>query len=385
MECIYMNKPTKRRIETETVHMGNHIDPHTGAVVPPIVMSTTFAREADGSFPSGYVYTRSDNPNRHALEETLANLEGGARALAFSSGQAATNAVFQMLKSGDHVVIANEAYFGTPKLVREIFSHLGITASYVDMSNLAAVQAAMTAQTKIVWIETPSNPLLTISDIQAISEIAHQYGALLVADNTWASPLVQRPLAHGADIVMHSTTKYISGHTDVLGGALIFARNDEVTARAQMVQTLGGAVPSPFDCWLMMRGIRTLALRVRQQVASAQRVAEFLADHPAIERVNYPGLDSHAGHAIAVRQMTNGFGGMLSFHVRGGADDAMALAARLQLFTRATSLGGIESLIEHRASIEGPTSTTPQNLLRVSIGIEHVDDLIDDLRQAIHG
>ena len=380
-----MNKPTKRRIETETVHMGNHIDPHTGAVVPPIVMSTTFAREADGSFPSGYVYTRSDNPNRHALEESLANLEGGARALAFSSGQAATNAVFQMLKSGDHVVIANEAYFGTPKLVREIFSHLGITASYVDMSNLAAVQAAMTAQTKIVWIETPSNPLLTISDIQAISEIAHQSGALLVADNTWASPLVQRPLAHGADIVMHSTTKYISGHTDVLGGALIFARNDEVTARAQMVQTLGGAVPSPFDCWLMMRGIRTLALRVRQQVASAQRVAEFLADHPAIERVNYPGLDSHAGHAIAARQMTNGFGGMLSFHVRGGADDAMALAARLQLFTRATSLGGIESLIEHRASIEGPTSTTPQNLLRVSIGIEHVDDLIDDLRQAIHG
>jgi len=380
-----MNKPTKRRIETETVHMGNHIDPHTGAVVPPIVMSTTFAREADGSFPSGYVYTRSDNPNRHALEESLANLEGGARALAFSSGQAATNAVFQMLKSGDHVVIANEAYFGTPKLVREIFSHLGITASYVDMSNLDAVQAAMTAQTKIVWIETPSNPLLTISDIQAISEIAHQYGALLVADNTWASPLVQRPLAHGADIVMHSTTKYISGHTDVLGGALIFARNDEVTARAQMVQTLGGAVPSPFDCWLMMRGIRTLALRVRQQVASAQRVAEFLADHPAIERVNYPGLDSHAGHTIAARQMTNGFGGMLSFHVQGGAEQAMAIAARLQLFTRATSLGGIESLIEHRASIEGPTSTTPQNLLRVSIGIEHVDDLIDDLRQAIQG
>jgi cystathionine gamma-synthase len=380
-----MIKPTKRRIETETVHMGNHIDPHTGAVVPPIVMSTTFAREADGSFPSGYVYTRSDNPNRHALEESLANLEGGARALAFSSGQAATNAVFQMLKSGDHVVIANEAYFGTPKLVREIFSHLGITASYVDMSNLDAVQAAMTTHTKIVWIETPSNPLLTISDIQAISEIAHQYGALLVADNTWASPLVQRPLAHGADIVMHSTTKYISGHTDVLGGALIFARNDEVTARAQMVQTLGGAVPSPFDWWLMMRGIRTLALRVRQQVASAQRVAEFLADHPAIERVNYPGLDSHAGHAIAARQMTNGFGGMLSFHVQGGAEQAMAVAARLQLFTRATSLGGIESLIEHRASIEGPTSTTPQNLLRVSIGIEHVDDLIDDLRQAIQG
>jgi len=380
-----MNKPTKRRIETETVHMGNHIDPHTGAVVPPIVMSTTFAREADGSFPSGYVYTRSDNPNRHALEESLANLEGGARALAFSSGQAATNAVFQMLKSGDHVVIANEAYFGTPKLVREIFSHLGIIASYVDMSNLAAVKAAMTAQTKIVWIETPSNPLLTISDIQAISEIAHQYGALVVADNTWASPLVQRPLAHGADIVMHSTTKYISGHTDVLGGALIFARNDDVTARAQMVQTLGGAVPSPFDCWLMMRGIRTLALRVRQQVASAQRVAEFLADHPAIERVNYPGLDSHPGHAIAARQMTNGFGGMLSFHVQGGAEQAMAVAARLQLFTRATSLGGIESLIEHRASIEGPTSTTPQNLLRVSIGIEHVDDLIDDLRQAIQG
>jgi cystathionine gamma-synthase len=303
--------------------------------------------------------------------------------MAFGSGQAATNAVFQSLKAGDHVIVPNEAYFGTPKLVREIYSQLGINASYVDMTNLAAVQAAVTPQTKVIWMETPSNPLLSITDIAAVSEIAHRIGALAVIDNTWASPLMQQPLALGADIVMHATTKYISGHTDALGGALIFARDDEFTARVNMVQTLGGAVPSPFDCWLIMRGIRTLPLRVRQQTSNAQRVAEFLADHPAVETVFYPGLASHPGHALAVQQMRGGFGGMLSFNVRGGADEAMKVAANLQLFTRATSLGGIESLIEHRASIEGPTSTTPQNLLRVSIGIEHVDDLINDLRHGL--
>ncbi|MBM4414613.1 MAG: aminotransferase class V-fold PLP-dependent enzyme [Chloroflexi bacterium] len=374
-------------VETQAVHMGNQVDPATGAVVPPIVLSTTFERQGDGSFPHGYIYTRSQNPNRQALEESLAALEGGARAMAFGSGQAATNAIFQSLKAGDHVIVPNEAYFGTPKLVREVYSHLGINASYVDMTNLAAVQAAVTPHTKVIWIETPSNPLLSITDIAAVSEFAHRAGALAVIDNTWASPLMQQPLALGADIVMHATTKYISGHTDALGGALIFARDDEFTARVNMVQTLGGAVPSPFDCWLIMRGIRTLPLRVRQQTSNAQRVAEFLADHSAVETVFYPGLASHPGHALAAQQMRGGFGGMLSFNVRGGADEAMAVAANLQLFTRATSLGGIESLIEHRASIEGPTSTTPQNLLRVSIGIEHVDDLINDLRhglRAIH-
>ena len=375
----------KQRIETRTVHTGNHIDPNTGAVVPPIVMSTTFAREADGTFPSGYVYTRSKNPNRTALEESLAMLEGGVRAMAFASGQAATNAVFQMLKQGDHVIVPDQAYFGTPALMRDVFAHYGLTFSRIDMSNLDAVRAAVTPQTKVIWSETPSNPLLTITDLAAVSTIAHAAGAIHVVDNTWASPMMQRPLTQGADVVMHSTTKYISGHTDVLGGALIFARNDEITERAHVIHTLGGAVPSPFDCWLLMRGIRTIALRVRQQAQSAQRVAEFLADHSAVEQVNYPGLDSHPGHAIAARQMVGGFGGMLSFHVKGGAAEAFAAAARMQLFTRATSLGGIESLIEHRASIEGPTSTTPQNLLRVSIGIEHVDDLIDDLRQALNG
>ncbi len=383
-----MSKQTRHQhVETQAVHMGNQVDPATGAVVPPIVLSTTFERQGDGTFPHGYIYTRSQNPNRQALEESLAALEGGARAMAFGSGQAATNAVFQSLKAGDHVIVPNEAYFGTPKLVREIYSQLGINASYVDMTNLTAVQAAVTPQTKIIWIETPSNPLLSITDIAAVSEIAHRAGALAVIDNTWASPLMQQPLALGADIVMHATTKYISGHTDALGGALIFARDDEFTARVNMVQTLGGAVPSPFDCWLIMRGIRTLPLRVRQQTSNAQRVAEFLADHSAVETVFYPGLASHPGHTLAAQQMRGGFGGMLSFNVRGGAEEAMNVAANLQLFTRATSLGGIESLIEHRASIEGPTSTTPQNLLRVSIGIEHVDDLINDLRhglQAIH-
>lgn len=379
-----MSKQTRHQhVETQAVHMGNQVDPATGAVVPPIVLSTTFERQGDGTFPHGYVYTRSQNPNRQALEESLAALEGGARAMAFGSGQAATNAVFQSLKAGDHVIVPNEAYFGTPKLVREIYSQLGINASYVDMTNVDAVQAAVTPQTKIIWMETPSNPLLSITDIAAVSEIAHRAGALAVIDNTWASPLMQQPLALGADIVMHATTKYISGHTDALGGALIFARDDEFTARVNMVQTLGGAVPSPFDCWLIMRGIRTLPLRVRQQTSNAQRVAEFLADHSAVETVFYPGLSSHPGHALAAQQMRGGFGGMLSFNVRGGAEEAMNVAANLQLFTRATSLGGIESLIEHRASIEGPTSTTPQNLLRVSIGIEHVDDLINDLRHGL--
>jgi cystathionine gamma-synthase len=379
-----MSKQTRHHhVETQAVHMGNQVDPATGAVVPPIVLSTTFERQGDGTFPHGYIYTRSQNPNRQALEESLAALEGGARAMAFGSGQAATNAVFQSLKAGDHVIVPNEAYFGTPKLVREIYSQLGINASYVDMTNVDAVQAAVTPQTKIIWMETPSNPLLSITDIAAVSEIAHRVGALAVIDNTWASPLMQQPLALGADIVMHATTKYISGHTDALGGALIFARDDEFTARVNMVQTLGGAVPSPFDCWLIMRGIRTLPLRVRQQTSNAQRVAEFLADHAAVETVFYPGLASHPGHALATQQMRGGFGGMLSFNVRGGAEEAMNVAANLQLFTRATSLGGIESLIEHRASIEGPTSTTPQNLLRVSIGIEHVDDLINDLRHGL--
>lgn len=377
-------RPTSNHVETTAVHAGNHVDPNSGAVTPPIVLSTTFERHSDGSFPSGFVYTRSENPNRRALEEALATLEGGARALAFASGQAATNAVFQMLSQGDHVVVARESYFGTPKLVREVYQHLGIDASYVDMSSLSEVAAAITPRTKIVWVETPSNPLLTITDIEAVSELAHAVGALVVADNTWASPIMQRPLSLGADIVMHSTTKYISGHTDALGGALVFAQDNDVTARANMIQTLGGAVPSPFDCWLIMRGIRTLPLRVRQQTSNAQRIAEFLADHPAVETVYYPGLDSHPGHAVAAKQMPNGFGGMLSFAVRGGANEALATSNRLHYFTRATSLGGVESLIEHRASIEGPTSLTPQNLLRMSVGIEHVDDLIDDLRQALN-
>ena len=277
-------------LETLAVHAGHQIDAHSGAVTPSIVLSTTFERHVDGSFPSGFVYTRSQNPNRSALETALAALEGGARAFAFASGQAATNAVFQMLKSGDHVVIANESYFGTPKLVREVYMHLGIEALFVDMTNLAAVQAALTPQTKIVWVETPSNPLLTISDIAAISTLAHAVGALVVVDNTWASPIMQRPLSQGADIVMHSTTKYISGHTDALGGALVMAQDDETSARINMIQTLAGAVPSPFDCWLIMRGIRTLPLRVRQQSHNAQRIAEFLADHPAVETVFYPGL-----------------------------------------------------------------------------------------------
>lgn len=372
------------RMETQAVHLGYHGDPATGAVMPPIHMATTFEREPDYSAPSGYIYGRSQNPNRKALEEMLAALEGGAVAFAFSSGQAATNAAFQMLKAGDHVIVPVESYFGTPKLMRDIYEGFGVVVSYLDMTDLDAVRAALTPQTKLVWIETPSNPQMSITDIRAVAELAHAHGALVGVDNTFATPLCQRPLSLGADFVMHSTTKFINGHSDVTGGALIFAKNDEHSARAQLVQTLGGAVPSPFDCWLLMRGIRTLALRVRQQTANATALAQFLADHPAVDSVNYPGLSSHPGHAIAAAQMTGGFGGMLSIRVKGGAAEALAVIANVQLFTRATSLGGVESLIEHRYTIEGPTSTTPPNLLRISVGIEHIDDLMHDLRQALH-
>ena len=372
------------RIETQTVHLGNHGDATTGAVIPSIVMATTFERQPDYSAPSGFIYGRSQNPNRQALEETLAALEGGEVAYAFASGQAATNAAYQMLKAGDHVIAPAESYFGTRGLLREIYEHLGLTYTFVDTSNLDAVQAAFTPQTKLVWVETPSNPTMTITDIRAVADLAHAHGALLAVDNTFASPIMQRPLSLGADFVMHSTTKFISGHTDVTGGALVFARIDDVSARAQLVQYLGGAVPSPFDCWLILRGIRTLALRVRQQAANALALAQFLADHPAVETVFYPGLASHRGHSIAASQMYGGFGGMLSVCVQGGAVEALKVAAQVQLFTRATSLGGIESLIEHRFSIEGPTSSTPPNLLRISVGIEHIDDLIQDIRQALH-
>jgi cystathionine gamma-synthase len=369
-------------LETLAVHAGHGVDEATGAVTPPIHLSTTFERGPEGEFPHGHIYSRSSNPNRAALEACLAALEGGAAAATFSSGSAATMTVFQALAPGDHVIAPHDAYHGTGILLRDVFAPWGLEATFVDMTDTAQVKEAVRHSTKLVWTETPSNPLLKVTDLTRIVEIAHAAGARVVCDNTWASPINQRPLELGADIAMHSTTKYLGGHSDVLGGALIARVDDEFFRRIRMLQAAGGAVPSPFECWLVLRGVRTLPVRVRAQTEGAMAVASFLESHPKVEAVHYPGLESHPGHAVAKRQM-RGFGGMLSFQVRGGQAEAMGVAARLQLFTRATSLGGTESLIEHRASIEPAGTRTPQNLLRVSIGLEHPEDLIDDLRDAL--
>lgn len=370
------------RIETTAIHAGQEIDPATGSVIPPIYLTTTFERAPDGSFPHGYIYTRNGNPNRTMLETCLATLEGGATCVAFSSGLAAAMSIFQALRPGDHVVAPDDAYHGVTRLLRDIMAPWGLEYTRVDMRDPQNVAAALRPNTRLVWIETPSNPLLKIADIAAIAQIAHQAGALCAVDNTWATPVQQRPLDLGADMVMHATTKYIGGHSDVLGGAVIFRVNDAFAERVRFLQINGGAVPSPFDCWLTLRGIQTLTYRVRAHAAGAVQVARFLAAHPRIERVHYPGLETHPGHAVAARQM-RGFGGMISIEVQGGEAAAMAVAARLRIITRATSLGGVESLIEHRASVEGPESVTPPNLLRLSVGLEHPDDLIADLAQAL--
>ncbi len=370
------------RIETVAVRAGHDIDPTTGAVTPPIHLSTTFERDTDGGYRGGHQYTRTSNPNRELLEKALVALEGGTAALAYASGSAATLAVFQALEPGDHVLAPDDVYFGTLRQLREIFGAWGLETDVVDMTDLAAVERRIRPTTRIVWVETPSNPLVRVVDVARLADIAHAVGARCVVDNTWATPVLQLPLALGADISMHSTTKYLGGHSDLLGGALIAKRDDEFVERLRLIQRVGGAVPSPFDCWLLLRGIRTLPWRMRAHCDNAMRVAQFLHAHPAIERVNYPGLASHPAHELATRQMS-AFGGMMSIELAGGQAAALALTGRLELFTRATSLGGTESLIEHRFSVEGPGTLAPPNLLRVSIGLEHPDDLIEDLDRAL--
>ena len=372
------------RIETLAVHAGHGVDPASGAVTPPIHLSSTFERDPDGGYRAGHIYTRTSNPNRTAVEQALAQLEGGAVAIAFSSGSAATQAVFQALAPGDHVLAPNDAYYGTLRQLREIFAPWGLEVDVVDMANLDAVERALRPNTRLVWVETPSNPLVRVVDIARLAELAHSVGARCAVDNTWATPVLQLPLREGADLVMHSTTKYLGGHSDLLGGALVARVDDELAQRLLNIQKVGGAVPSPFDCWLLLRGIRTLPWRMRAHCENASLVATFLSTHPKVEIVHYPGLASHSGHEIARRQM-NDFGGMLSVQVRGGREAALELTRRLSLFTRATSLGGTESLIEHRASVEGAVTLAPENLLRVSVGLEHPDDLIEDLERALAG
>lgn len=374
--------------ETIAARASHHVDPATGAILAGIQPSTTFERDADGSYPTGNVYSRIGNPTRQQLEDVLASLEGGDVCAAFSSGSAATAAVFQSLSAGDHVIVPADCYHGTANLLRDIFARWNLESTFVDATDPDEVKQAIKSNTKLVWVETPSNPMLKISDISAIADIAHKAGATCVCDNTWATPLLQRPLDLGADLVVHSTTKYLGGHSDVLGGAVI-AQNSLSNNRTgtafnliKEIQGTYGAVPSAFDCWLLLRGIRTLHLRMRAHCENAGQIARFLSDHPKVEAVHYPGLPSHPGHAIAAKQMKD-FGGMLSLQISGGSDEAMRVAGDLKLFTRATSLGGTESLIEHRASIEGPDTATPDNLLRMSVGIEHVDDLLEDLSQAL--
>src|SRR5947209_1841569 len=369
------------KIETLAVHAGQRIDPATGAVSAPIHLSTTFERDVEGTYSRGFMYTRNNNPNRQALEEGISALEGGASAAAFASGTSATGAVFQALSPGDHVLAHVDAYYGTSRLLREIFLRWGLEADFVDMSDLAAVKKVLRPKTKLAWIETPSNPLLKIVDLAAVCKIVRETNAICVCDNTWA-PILQRPFDLGADFILHSTTKYFGGHCDVLGGILVAKQDGELFQRIRNIQYEGGAVPSPFDCWLILRGMRTLPWRMRAHSQNAARVAEFLVNHPKVERVHYPGLNSHSGHAIAKAQMSM-FGGMLSLEVKGGRDAAMKMTTSTKIFIRATSLGGVESLIEHRASIEGPGTTSPEGLIRLSIGLENADDLIEDLNQAL--
>ncbi|HEY3785279.1 MAG TPA: aminotransferase class V-fold PLP-dependent enzyme [Steroidobacteraceae bacterium] len=370
-------------LNTLCVHTARAPDSATGAVAQPIYLSTTFERDADGAYSRGYRYSREGTPNRTALESCVAELEGGIGALAFSSGLAVNMALLEQLSAGEQLVAPIEAYYGTLKQFREHATRRGVLVELADFSSAASVQAAITSRTRLIWLETPANPLLSITDLARMSELGHQAGALVVCDNTFATPVCQRPFDFGVDVVVHSGTKYFGGHSDVLSGLAVVREDAELLERLRSWQRLAGSMLAPFDCWLLRRSVATLALRVRAQCANAQRVAEFLRSHAGVERVFYPGLPDHPGHKIAAAQMRGGFGAVLSVCLAGGGTAAIEVTRRTRLFTRATSLGAVESLIEHRASIEGPGSTTPQNLLRLSIGIEDAQDLTDDLAQAI--
>ena len=370
-------------LNTLCVHAAHSPDAAVGSIAEPIYLSTTFERDADGAYPRGYRYSREGTPNRTALEACMAELEGGIGALAFASGLAANMAVLDLLGSGERLVAPREAYYGSVKQFSEVSRQRGAALELIDFRDPAAIKAAAAGRPRLLWIETPANPLLDITDLRLAVAIGHDAGALVVCDNTFATPVCQRPFSFGADLVVHSATKYLGGHSDVLSGVVAVRGDQALLERLRAWQRTAGAPLAPFDSWLLRRSIATLGLRVRAQCQGALKVAEFLAAHPAVERVFYPGLASHPGHALAAAQMPGGFGAMLSVCVAGGAEAALRIAGRTRLFTRATSLGGVESLIEHRASIEGPGSRTPQNLLRLSVGIEEPEDLLGDLAQAL--
>jgi len=374
--------------ETLAIHAGQEADPLTGAVVPPVYLTSTFKQDGVGGRRGGYEYSRSANPTRTALEECLAALEGGARAMAFASGMAAEDCLLRTVCApGDHVLIPDDAYGGTYRLFARVLSAWGVQYTVVPIVDAAAVRDALAAtQAKLIWAETPTNPLLNIADIAELAHVAHEAGARLAVDNTFASPYLQRPLELGADFVVHSTTKYLGGHSDVVGGALITAE-DGIAEQIAYTQNATGAVPGPFDAWLTLRGIKTLAVRMDRHCANAMRIAEMLVDHPAVAEVFYPGLPTHPGHKTALAQM-RAFGGMVSFRLHAGEQAAVDAVGRTRLFTLAESLGGVESLIEHpgrmtHASVAGSELEVPADLIRCSVGIEDCDDLIEDLRQAL--
>jgi cystathionine gamma-synthase len=371
---------------TRCVHGFGGPDPATGAVVPPISLATTFAQDGVGGLAAGYEYSRSGNPTRTALETHVAALEGGGHGFAFASGLAAEDALLRLLAPGDHVLIPDDAYGGTHRLAVRVHAPAGLGVDAVDLTDLDAVRAAWRPDTRMVWIETPTNPLLRIVDLEALAALARERGATVVVDNTFATPALQQPLALGADVVVHSSTKYLGGHSDVVGGAVVTS-DDGLAERIGYLQNAAGAVPGPFDCYLVLRGARTLDLRMRRHSESAAIVAEALAAHPAVAEVLWPGLPDHPGHEIAAKQM-RAFGGMVSFRVRGGEDDAVAVCGRTELFTLAESLGAVESLIEHparmtHASVAGTGNAVPDDLIRLSVGIEDPADLVADLQQAL--
>lgn len=372
----------KPKFETIAIQSTENSFENSKPVSTPIYLSSTYKRNSDASYNNDLIYSRSDNPNRNIIESAIAKLEKGNYAYTFSSGMAAISAIFQILKSGDHVILPDDCYYAVKKLMENILNRWNLSFDLVDMSNLEYIKKAIKPNTTLIWVETPSNPLLKISDIQEITKIATAKNILCAVDNTWLTPVFQNPLELGADFVMHSTTKYFGGHSDVLGGCVV-VNNPGLALKIKDIQVLSGAVPAPFDCWLIGRGIQTLHLRITKQSENAFELAKYLENHPKIEKVLYPGLKSHPQHSIAKKQQLHGYGAMISILIKGDEKETFNISTKLKYFTTATSLGGVESLIEHRKSVEGENSTTPANLLRISVGIEHIDDLILDWQQTL--
>lgn len=369
-------------IETKAIHAGLEMENPTQAVVPPIVPSTVFEIDAEGRNEEDLHYTRLANPNRLQLEHLLTELEEGEAGAAFSSGVAAATAVFQSLSPGDHILIPEDVYAGNRKLVKNVMMRWGLEADFIAMTDLEVIEEAIRSNTRLIWVESPSNPMMRITDIEAVCELAHSKDILVCVDNTWPSPINQQPLKLGADLVLHSTTKYLGGHSDLLGGAVITRRDGRIFQRIREIQRTTGAVPSPNDCWLLCRSIRSLPYRMRGHNEHADKLARFLQGHDRVKAVYYPGLENHEGHEIAASQMS-GYGGMISFLIKGGSEEAISIVGKSSLIKRATSLGGVETTWEHRRSSEGEGSITPENLIRISVGLEHPYDLIEDLEQAL--